>query len=94
MPTFCIQLACAYAKIWILSGREKRVRFPKGRKKSKPEELVEEDTVARRRARDAASERARLRNQNTASLFVDDDGVDDPEERYEVGSFFFAIICS
>ncbi|KAF2571646.1 hypothetical protein F2Q70_00006419 [Brassica cretica] len=61
---------------------EKRVRFPKG-KKPKPEQIVEEDTVARRQARDAALERARLRNLNTASLFTDDDGIDQAEEIYE-----------
>ncbi|KAJ0266041.1 CD2-binding protein-like protein [Hirschfeldia incana] len=79
-PLFVYNLR-AYAKIWILSGREKRVRFPKG-KKAKPEQILEEETIARRQARDAASERARLRNQNTAALFADDDGTDDPEEIY------------
>ncbi|CAH8282005.1 unnamed protein product [Eruca vesicaria subsp. sativa] len=61
---------------------EKRVRFPKG-KKPKPEQVVEEDTVARRQARDAALERARVRKQNITGLFIDDDGDDQAEEIYE-----------
>ncbi|XP_023635836.1 CD2 antigen cytoplasmic tail-binding protein 2 [Capsella rubella] len=65
---------------------EKRVRFPKG-KKSKPEQLLEEEAIARRKARDAAKERAKIRNQNTAQLFADNendnDNIDEAQETYE-----------
>ncbi|KAG7554665.1 hypothetical protein ISN44_As11g008850 [Arabidopsis suecica] len=63
---------------------EKRVRFPKG-KKSKGEQLLEEEAVARRKARDAAKERAHIRNQNTANLFIenDNDDIDAAQETYE-----------
>ncbi|XP_024012547.1 CD2 antigen cytoplasmic tail-binding protein 2 [Eutrema salsugineum] len=60
---------------------EKRVRFPKG-KKSKPEQTLEEGAVARRQARAAALERAQIRNQSTAELFIGDDN-DEAEETYE-----------
>ncbi|CAH2073421.1 unnamed protein product [Thlaspi arvense] len=58
---------------------EKRVRFPKG-KKDKPDQVLEEEAVARRQARTAAMERAQIRNQITADLFEDDD---EAEEAYE-----------
>ncbi|VVB09382.1 unnamed protein product [Arabis nemorensis] len=53
---------------------EKRVRFPKG-KKSKPKQVLEEDTEAPRQLQ----ARARARNQLTA----DDDNFDEAEETYE-----------
>ncbi|CAN8298836.1 unnamed protein product [Cochlearia groenlandica] len=59
---------------------EKRARFPKG-KKSKPDQLLEQEAVARREARAAAVERARIRNRNTTELFIDDD--DEPGVFYE-----------
>ncbi|XP_010422989.1 PREDICTED: CD2 antigen cytoplasmic tail-binding protein 2 [Camelina sativa] len=65
---------------------EKRVRFPKG-KKSKPEQILGEEAIARRDAREAAEERARHRNQNTAQLFNDNeddnDNIDEAQETYE-----------
>ncbi|KFK25249.1 hypothetical protein AALP_AA8G087200 [Arabis alpina] len=62
---------------------EKRVRFPKGKKASKAEQVLEEETVARRQARAAALERAKARNQNTTELFIEDDNADDAGETYE-----------
>ncbi|KAL1196299.1 SUPPRESSOR OF ABI3-5 [Cardamine amara subsp. amara] len=63
---------------------EKRIRFPRG-KKGKPEQLLEEEAVARREARIAAKERAKIRNQNTAELFIEDenDDIDESGETYE-----------
>ncbi|KAF2601213.1 hypothetical protein F2Q70_00026977 [Brassica cretica] len=62
-----------------LELREKRVRFPKGRK-YKPDQLLLKEAVALRQACAAVLERSYIRNQNTAELFIGhSDNIDDAE---------------